>query len=284
MDAIDCALARFEENRLTEIEYTQYPVPAGLHERLKSVSSQSSLESITRLDVALGNLFAEACLQLINNKNLQAGDITAIGSHGQTVLHRPEGNEPTTMQIGDPNIIAYRTGITTIADFRRMDMAAGGQGAPLVPAFHEYYFRSGEENRIILNIGGIANITYLPQDIKIPVTGFDTGPGNVLMDDWANRNINKPMDVDGQWAQQGEVQHDLLDHLLGDDYFRLPPPKSTGRDYFNIEWLMKYISTQKRNYKSEDIQATLVLLTARSIADCIPEPWWFVVVVHIITF
>jgi anhydro-N-acetylmuramic acid kinase len=173
------------------------------------------------------------------------------------------------LQIGNPAIIAERTGITTVADFRRRDLAAGGQGAPLVPAFHEALFRSVERHRIVLNIGGIANITCLPSHPDETVTGFDTGPGNCLMDAWVRQQTGQAMDENGHFAARGEVSPALLERLLADDYFRQPPPKSTGTDYFSLDWLTARLPAEP--IAAADVQATLLELTARSIAAAIDQ-------------
>lgn len=161
--------------------------------------------------------------------------VIAIGSHGQTIRHEPDAATPYSLKIGNADTIASRTGIDVIADFRRADIEAGGQGAPLAPAFHRAVFSSTDENRVALNIGGIANITTLPADTAVAVTGFDTGPGNTLMDYWAQQHLNTTMDIDGLWAAAGDIDRTLLTPMLADPYFALPPPKSTGREYFNAD-------------------------------------------------
>jgi anhydro-N-acetylmuramic acid kinase len=213
--------------------------------------------------------------------NIKAETIRGIGSHGQTLRHRPDLSPPFTLQIGDPHIIAERTKITVVADVRRRDMAAGGQGAPLAPGFHESIFRHDTENRIILNIGGISNISIIPSNLGRsqtllgpPLLGFDTGPGNGLMDAWISKNKNLPFDNEGEFGASGKVSEALLNHMLSDPYFALPHPKSTGREYFNITWLENVISKYKSSnsiseLQAADIQATLVELTARSIAIAI---------------
>jgi anhydro-N-acetylmuramic acid kinase len=191
-----------------------------------------------------------------------AREVTAIGSHGQTVRHQPDGRRPYSLQIGNPDIIATGTGVTTVADFRSADIAAGGQGAPLVPPFHDWLFASPGESRVILNIGGIANVTILPPDER-PVIGFDTGPGNTLMDRWIHRHRGKSFDEGGAWAASGEVDDALLERLLSFGYFRLDPPKSTGLEDFNLDWLDRH---EVGAYEPADVQATLAELTARSVA------------------
>jgi anhydro-N-acetylmuramic acid kinase len=221
------------------------------------------------MDCEIGELFAATAIELLDKSRLPASRITAIGSHGQTIYHQPPttGKHGYTQQIGDPNIIALRTGITTAADFRRKDMAAGGQGAPLVPAFHREVFCSAQKNRVIANIGGMANITVLP--IRGEVTGFDTGPGNVLLDAWIFRQLGKTYDAHGSWARQGKINTELLGHFLDDAFFKQPPPKSTGREHFNLHWLEQHIAAITASIPVPDVQATLTALTARSIADAI---------------
>ena len=269
MDAVDCALVQYSGDLFTLVEYQQYPVLQDIHSELKSVNKNTNMETVSRLDAILGRLFANAALDIISKCNLTPDQITAIGSHGQTILHRSEGPEATSLQIGDPNLINQMTGIPTVADFRRMDMAAGGKGAPLAPVFHELVFRNPEEDRVILNIGGMANITVLPFDPAIPVTGFDTGPGNVLMDEWVNRHLQQAMDKDGAWAASGNLDTAFLDTLLADNYFNVAPPKSTGRDYFNIEWLDEKLEEYSEALSPEDIQASVAELTVRTISDAI---------------
>jgi anhydro-N-acetylmuramic acid kinase len=189
--------------------------------------------------------------------------VRAVGSHGQTVRHRPRGTHPFTLQIGDANVIAARTGIAVVADFRRRDVALGGQGAPLLPAFHKAAFGDASEERIVVNIGGVANLTLLPA--KGEVRGFDTGPGNVLLDHWSREHLHEPYDAEGSFAAGGRVDEALLTHLLADPYFAAPPPKSTGPEHFNGPWLEGALGATRR--KPEDVAATLAELTARSIAD-----------------
>jgi anhydro-N-acetylmuramic acid kinase len=215
------------------------------------------------LDRQVGELFAEAALVLLEQANIQATQICAIGSHGQTIRHHPNNPTPFTLQIGDPNTIAFRTGITTIADFRRMDVAAGGQGAPLVPAFHDATLRSTNENRVVVNIGGMANITMLAKDI--PVSGFDTGPGNVLMDSWIQKKRRLPYDQDGAWASSGQCHIGLLEQLLSHPHIHAPVPKSTGREAFHLAWLESAL-TGFTSVSDADVQRTLLEFTARSIA------------------
>jgi len=270
MDAIDVALVRFEGDSLSLLEYSQLPYADEIRRAVRNLSGDSAMDVVTSLDAILGNLFADAILDVLKQTGIKAADVAAIGSHGQTILHLPDARPPRTLQIGDPNIIARRTGIITVADFRRMDMAAGGQGAPLAPAFHASYLRTRESDRVILNIGGIANVTLLPRDPAVDVTGFDTGPGNGLLDDWNQLHNGTPMDKDAEWAESGTAREDLLRDLLKDPYFTLPPPKSSGRDYFNLEWVGRHLEAYA-DAAPADVQATLLQLSARSIVEAISK-------------
>jgi len=270
MDAVDGALVHFSDNKFKLIEYQQHSFPHDIRKTLKELTSESTIDQISRLDVRLGRLFGETALSLIKKCRINRNEINAIGSHGQTILHRPENPEPYSLQIADPNIIAYMTGIKTVTDFRRMDMAAGGQGAPLAPLFHAYLFRHQTVDRVILNIGGMANITVLPAVKKnLPVLGFDTGPGNVLLDAWIKQHTGRNMDEDGQWAASGKCDDELLNNLLDDEYFKMPPPKSTGRDYFNLGWLERKLKCAKQSLSPQDIQVTLIQLTVNNITFAI---------------
>ena len=271
-DAIDTALVSFD-GQATRLEHFQeQPYPPQLKKQIAGMRSQEALYSlmeIAEINVYMGKVFAKAANQLITSAKIDPDKITAIGSHGQTILHVPEGESPFSLQMGDPNTIAAITGITTIADFRSMDIAAGGQGAPLVPGFHEALFRDQNKTRVILNMGGIANISLLPSAPEKAVIGFDTGPANALMDDWIFLFLDKPYDKDGQWGKTGKVIPDLLIQMLKDDYFQKPPPKSTGREYFNLDWINRKIGSNA--YRPEDVQATLQHLTVLSIAGAIEQ-------------
>jgi anhydro-N-acetylmuramic acid kinase len=274
MDAVDVCLATFGDTpQLLATLRREMPAPLrqALHELIECNSGDTTLARIGQLDAELGELFAAAALELLGEHRLQAGQVRAIGSHGQTVWHQPQGPYPFSLQLGDPARIAERTGITTVADFRRRDIAAGGQGAPLVPAFHAAIFHSNEEYRVILNIGGMANITLLPADsAQTTASGFDTGPGNVLLDLHAQRHLDTDCDIDGALAAQGRCDPALLAAMLDDPYFALPPPKSTGREYFNARWLDHHLSRHSLP-AAADVQATLAELTARSIAGAIEQ-------------
>ena len=270
MDAIDVAIVHLEPQRFQLEHYDEFPYPVRLRDRLRALveSESASLHEFGSLHVEVAQAFAEAALALMQRTGIQAADISAIGSHGQTLLHRPGAAPPFSLQIGDPSVIAWRTGIRTVADFRAMDVAAGGQGAPLVPAFHRYAFGSNTEDRAVLNIGGIANLSLLSADGA--VHGFDTGPGNTLLDGWALRHLGTPRDENGRWAQSGQVLPVLLDLALGDSYFAREPPKSTGRDVFNQRWLEAVLKAARLEFtNAADVQCTLTELTARTIADAL---------------
>jgi|SRR5690554_1147415 len=229
-------------------------------------SGTDEIERAGALDHELGELFAQASLALLEQAQIKTTEIHAIGSHGQTIRHRPPGTvaHPFTLQIGDPNIIAARTGITTVADFRRRDLALGGQGAPLVPAFHRAVFSDTQTTRAIVNIGGIANITWLAPGK--PLLGFDTGPGNNLMDGWIQRHQRLGYDTGGDWARTGKVHQALLQQLLTHPYLALPVPKSTGREDFHLQWLDNQLEAFS-DLAVADVQATLAALTVETIAQ-----------------
>lgn len=268
VDAVDVVLARFSP-RFELLSHCSYPIDSDTRHAILALAEgrNDGLDALGRLDRQLGELFAAAANQMIEQSEFERRQITAIGSHGQTVRHRPE--QGFTLQIGDPSRIAELTGIRTIADFRRRDLAAGGQGAPLVPAFHRDLFGSKTQDRVIVNIGGMANLTSLPQDAHHRVTGFDTGPGNVLLDAWINHCLDRRCDHNGDWGAGGRIMPDLLDILLDEPFFRQPPPKSTGRERFQLEWLQARLTHLATRPADRDIQATLTELTARSISDSI---------------
>lgn len=308
MDAIDVALVGFKKEKYKEapqlLATLNYPIPSNFRNQCLEIVQlgRGSIDDYGYLDAMAGELFANAVLSLLQKNSISPREIRAIGSHGQTLRHRPNAHPPYTLQIGDPNIIAERTGIPTIADFRRRDMAAGGQGAPLAPSFHAAVFGSETDDRVIVNIGGISNLTVISKGDSSPLAGFDSGPGNCLMDSWARLQWNMPFDRDGLVASTGKILEPLLEICLDDEYFSKKPPKSTGREYFNLRWFAQKMnalskimrkenesqsdsSTETENYDevglyllnllttqqiaAEDIQATLSALTARSIAKAI---------------
>jgi len=270
MDGVDAALMDLEDTP-SLVDAHSHPIPAALQERLAALYGPAApgLHEAMELDVQLGYLFAQAANTLLTQSRTPRDRIRAVGSHGQTIYHRPGGHFPVSLQIGDPNVIAEQTGLATVADFRRGDLAAGGQGAPFAPVFHEVMFRSTQEDRLVLNIGGIANVTLLPGDGESRITGFDTGPGNTLMDAWARRHLGRSMDDRGQWAAGGQVHQALLQALLDDAYFQSPPPKSTGREMFNLQWLDGALAGISPAPSTVDVQATLCELTAATICEAI---------------
>jgi anhydro-N-acetylmuramic acid kinase len=265
MDAIDAALVDFDCTPHRLVAASATPLPAALKLRVAALldhPSAVSLDEIGQVDVEVARAFAAAALSLLDASGTSCERVTAIGSHGQTLRHRTDIAPPFTWQIGDPNTIVEMTGITVVGDFRRRDVAAGGQGAPLVPVFHDQAFRSETEDRAIINIGGIANLTVLRRDR--PVLGFDTGPGNRLLDAWISRHQGVDFDHDGRWAAGGRCDAVLLQSLLDEPYLSLPAPKSTGRELFNLAWLDTKLRGAERN--SQDVHATLLEFTAQTIA------------------
>lgn len=274
LDAIDVVIADFSPPAPTLLHTATVLFDSALrNDCLAFIDSagQGNVSQLGELDLALGKAFAAATMESIRASGIDSESVTAIGSHGQTVLHKPDGQQPFTLQLGDPNQIAALTGITTVADFRRRDMAAGGQGAPLAPAFHNAVFRDRAGDRVVVNIGGMANITVLPSSSDAPVTGFDTGPGNVLLDSWFRQHNETAFDRNGDWSAQGTVNRALLADLLEEKFFRLAPPKSTGRELFNITWLEKRLSKINAGVATQDVQATLCELTATTISNAILE-------------
>jgi anhydro-N-acetylmuramic acid kinase len=270
-DAVDAAIVDVGDGGVKLVACHSEPIPDAMVSRLREVIDNERLDrsAFWQLDVQVGELFAGAARALLDGAGIDPSDVRAIGSHGQTVFHGPDLEFPCTVQIGDPNVIAERTGITTVADLRRRDMAAGGQGAPLAPAFHDAVFRHRDFDRVVVNVGGIANVTLLPADPSLPAIGFDTGPANTLMDVWAGRVRGVAMDVDGVWARSGKVHAPLLEVLLREPYLALTPPKSTGRELFNLSWLDGCLARIDEDPPAEDVQRTLCEFTATTIADAV---------------
>lgn len=268
-DAIDVALVSFQpQPQLVAALATPYP--AALRPRVLALArdkAEISLDELGTLDVELGHAFADAALSLLERERIDAAAIRALGSHGQTVRHKPTLAAPYTLQLGDPNVIAERTGITTVGDFRRRDLAAGGQAAPLVPGLHAALLADRQQDRVVLNLGGIGNITALPRDPAAPVLGFDTGPANCLMDGWSLQQRGIGCDRDGEWAASGKIDETLLADMLAEPYFSQSGPKSSGREVFNQDWLQRQLGSVRRD--PADVQATLLALSARSIAAAI---------------
>ncbi len=269
VDAVDAALVAFNEadSKPNFLALYSHPIPENLKKNLLACNQQNtlSLDTFCQLQVSTGRLFSETVQQLLKQESLQARDIKAIGSHGQTIFHAP--GIGMSLQIGHPAIIAKQTGITTVADCRIDDMALGGQGAPFAPAFHQSLFSEPYQNSVAVNVGGIANISLIPAgDSQEALLGFDTGPGNCLIDEACQRFFNQPYDVNGKLAESGKVHRELLKKLLTDDYFKYPAPKSTGRDKFNWQWLNQFeIDTIEPSH----LLATLTELTAITIAEAI---------------
>lgn len=291
LDGVDVALVEFKDDahklhaqpallhqaplkvQLLHTYFLAYP--ADLRTQLLALQhpTHNELEVTALIGNALAKLYAEAVNHLLNDTGIPADNITAIGCHGQTIRHRPGFKDGLgfTLQIGNAALLSELTGITVVSDFRSRDIAAGGQGAPLVPAFHQAVFSTEHANRALINIGGIANITYLGNT----VFGFDSGPGNMLLNAWIKQHKNLDYDANGAWASTGQVIAQLLSRMLAEPYFSLPPPKSTGRDLFNDAWLAEKLqselSTSPSNYRPQDVAHTLVALTAQSIFDALMQ-------------
>ncbi|WP_114324851.1 anhydro-N-acetylmuramic acid kinase [Candidatus Colwellia aromaticivorans] len=299
-DGIDLALVTFDEDNKLEHHASYYQAYSdqtaakiiALYCAENNNPNNNEIDRAFELDVELAHLFAKAISAFLVQEQLSCDDIVAIGSHGQTIRHRPRVKHPFTLQIGCCQTLATLTNIRVIGQFRRKDMAFGGQGAPLVPAFHQTIFSESvvsnsfvTESAIdqsliknasdvfVVNIGGIANLTFLPAMNKLNVIGYDTGTGNALMDDWFrlhNSNSHTHYDKNGDWAAKGKINDDLLRQLLSDDYFQLAPPKSTGREYFHLSWLKKQLSNIKP-IRNQDVQATLTAFTAITIVNAIKQ-------------
>jgi len=265
LDGVDGVLADFSGRGIRTLHAAFSPFPPALRAELMALqaASHNELEREALAANALAHCYAECVRQLVDQA---PGPVRAVAVHGQTIRHRPELG--FTRQTNNPALLAELTGIDVIADFRSRDVAAGGQGAPLVPAFHEARFGKPKQVRVVVNIGGIANISVLHGDGR--VSGYDTGPGNVLMDLWIARHRGQPYDADGAWAASGRVDAALLQSLLDEPYFRQPPPKSTGRDLFHAQWLDARLAACA-SLAPADVQATLARLTAVSIAHAIQQ-------------
>jgi len=273
-DGVDAVIAKFDHGRFVAVEASLHlPHPNTLRQQLISLGRDAQaaikLSALAALDIAVADQFAAITRALLAHAGLQAADIRAIGSHGQTIFHDPKGSA-NSLQIGDPNRIAALTGIPVVADFRRMDIALAGEGAPLVPAFHQAVFAS-EKPTAVVNIGGIANITLLGGSTTTPTIGFDCGPGNALMDEWASLHLKQAYDAHGHFAAQGRVLPDLLKAWLSEPYFGAPAPKSTGRGQFNLDWAAALAQGGLAQHAAADVQATLCELTATTIVAVVPS-------------
>jgi anhydro-N-acetylmuramic acid kinase len=270
MDGIDAVLVSFDGAGVVIHAKHSQPYAEDLQDALLAAIRKPldvQLDPSGELDRRVGECFRDAALAVVDKSGVNGKDIIAIGSHGQTLRHQPNVEPPFSLQIGNADTIAAGTKTTTVANFRQADIMAGGQGAPLVPPFHQWLFHSEEVNRVVANIGGIANITVLSTDGS-DVIGFDTGPGNGLMDAWISHHRGQAFDKDGEWATKGSVIDALLEQFLADPYFELHPPKSTGFEYFNPDWLRSF---DINSFDAVDVHATLCELSARSIAEAINE-------------
>ena len=260
LDGVDVVLCEIDASTCTLVSSLTYPLSLELKsDILTMIEGKSTLEQVGQIDHRLGILFAQAVDALLIRDNIKASSITAIGLHGQTLWHAPQNG--VTMQLGDANILTSQTGIPVVADFRRKDVALGGQGAPFAPAFHEFIFGSINSSVSIVNIGGMANITVLGDTL----IGYDTGCGNVLLDMWIAEHQGVGYDKEGAWAKTGSVDYTLLDAMMSDSYFQESYPKSTGREKFNHAWLKSHLAG--RTHTPEDVQRTLLELTALSISN-----------------
>jgi anhydro-N-acetylmuramic acid kinase len=265
-DGVDAVLVNFNDGGMDLLHASCTPYPPAIKrmlDQLLETGAAPTKDISSLLDETLGRFFARVAQDLVREVGMEMRDIHAIGSHGQNVWHQPRGDKPVTIQLGKGSLIARNTGTTVVADFRRADVKAGGQGAPLAPLLHKSLFHDEKENRAILNIGGIANLTILPA--RGDVSGFDCGPGNCLMDSWTKRHLRKDYDNNGNWASKGAIDHMLLERLLNDPYFKLPTPKSTGLEYFSMDWLDSHLAGSALS--AGTVQTTLAELTALTVAN-----------------
>jgi anhydro-N-acetylmuramic acid kinase len=261
LDGVDVVLCEIDASSCRLVESIDYPMPSLLKEDiLRVIATQTTLAEVGRLHHRLGVLFADAIGALLKKSALACEQVQAVGLHGQTLWHAPHGEYPFSMQLGDPTILTARYAISVVADFRSKDIALGGEGAPFAPAFHQFLF-GADATTAVVNIGGMANITLLGESLA----GYDIGCGNVLLDAWIQKEQGVAFDRDGAWAKSGSIDAPLLEEMLTDPYFSQTPPKSTGREYFHLEWLEKMLAN-KEKMRAVDIQATLHELVAMTIA------------------
>lgn len=268
LDGIDAAICDIQDNKFQVLGTHNFQLPESLTKQCEklNIEQNCSFKTLAKLDNEFAQNFANCVLQILKNNQLTFEDIIAIGSHGQTICHLPDQDFRYSLQIGCPNKIAALTNIPTVGNFRAADLAKGGQGAPLVPPFHHYLF-AGSNPKIIVNIGGIANLTLVSKNLDQNIIGYDLGPGNCLMDLWVQAKTNQKFDINGKLAQLGKINQALLNCLLDDQFFNQQPPKSTGKDYFNQNWLTKKIGAKYQDLNNHDILATLSELTAVLIAN-----------------
>ena len=266
LDGVDAVLASFRADRSVHVHDWLYePYPPDIRSDIESLLVHPEFGSplARHIDDRLGHIYADATERLI--QNCSTSEIRAVGCHGQTIIHRPDADPPFTWQAGNSKFIAEKTGLPVVCDFRSADMAVGGQGAPLAPAFHQHAFRGESEARAVVNIGGIANVTYLPPGESQNVIGFDTGPGNTLSNQWIKEHQDKPYDVDGNWARSVLADGELLDQLMRDEYFAVPAPKSLDHRQFSLDWLKDRLHDYGKQMEPAVVQATIAAFTARSI-------------------
>jgi len=262
---VDSVLMNYSQGKMRILHASCVQYPAAIQQKLDQLSETGKAptkDAASLLDETLGRFFARTAQNLVAEAGMEMRDIRAIGSHGQNVWHQPRGDKPVSIQLGRPDLIAKNTSTTTVGHFRSADIQAGGQGAPLAPLLHQGVFYSAVEDRAVLNIGGIANLSILPAEGG--VSGYDCGPGNCLMDAWTRRHLQKDYDDNGRWAAKGQLDTALLERMLADPYFSQPAPKSTGPGYFNLAWLDKILAGTELD--EVNVQATLAELTALSIA------------------
>ena len=264
LDGADAALVDFSGNNPRTLAFASVLFGSQLRDHILTLCEPGNdfIDLAARVTMELSDHYANAVEGVLAASKVSRADVAAIGCHGQTVRHRPDLGY--TVQLNDPARLVELTGIPVVADFRRRDMAAGGQGAPLVPAFHESIFRHPGRSRAVVNIGGISNVTWMPPGQH--TLGFDCGPGNVLLDAWARRHLGTQYDEDGRWATQGKADARLLERLMSEPFLDSPPPKSTGRELFRLDWLEQRLA---QDYSAADVQATLTEFTARSIMEAL---------------
>ena len=269
VDAIDIVAIEIEDNDFSFVGGVNFEFPNHLRTKILEITRQEGEQDskiIAELDNELGCEYANAVNQLLRTYEIKKEKVNAIGLHGQTIAHHPNATAPKSIQIGDAKLVAQKTEIICVSDFRSADIDAGGQGAPLAPIFHSWLFGIPKKNRAIINIGGISNISILDEN---QLRGYDLGPGNILLDSWIQTHEKVKYDDKGLWARQGNTNKDLLDIFLEDDFFSIAPPKSTGSDYFNLNWIKKNLNIFKQNIEPQDVQSTLTEVTARLISDCL---------------
>ena len=268
VDSIDIIATEINEKECKPLSFDSFPIETDLADRLRKIQNElHSLQEFGELDSLFSVAFSDKITQFLKRHSLETGRIKALGLHGQTVLHHPQSPYPFTLQIGDPNTVATRTGITTVSDFRRRDIAYGGQGAPLAPCFHAFAFAKSKQAEAIVNIGGISNVSFLSDCGEVD-SGFDSGPGNCLLDAWIRKHKSLPFDEGGAWAQSKAPDQKLLQKLLQDPYFSLPHPKSTCTSAFGLDWLEKHLSD---DCDPAVVQSTLAELSAHCIVQSITD-------------